>query len=87
MILRDPRILLLDEATSQIDLESERSIQNSLMEFHQGRTVILVTHRLGILSMADEIVVMENGRIADHGTHEELMSRCRFYQNLYAQPE
>ncbi len=87
VILRDPRILLLDEATSQIDLESERSIQNSLMEFHQGRTVILVTHRLGILSMADEIVVMENGRIADHGTHDELMSRCRFYQNLYAQPE
>ncbi len=87
VILRNPKILLLDEATSQIDLESERAIQNSLMEFHCGRTVILVTHRLGILSMADEIAVMENGRIADHGTHDELMKRCRFYQNLYANPE
>jgi len=83
VILRDPKFLLLDEATSQIDLESERAIQESLAEFHQGRTVVLVTHRLSILGLADEIVVMENGQITDHGTHEELMNRCGFYQRLY----
>ena len=83
VILRDPKILLLDEATSQIDLESERSIQESLSIFHQNRTVVIVTHRLGILALADEIVVMENGRIIDQGTHEELMDRCGFYRNLY----
>ncbi|MDO4629291.1 MAG: ABC transporter ATP-binding protein [Planctomycetia bacterium] len=83
VILRNPQILLLDEATSQIDIESERAIQESLAEFHQGRTVIIVTHRLGILTLADEIVVMENGQITDHGTHEELLARCEFYKNLY----
>ena len=83
VILRDPKILLLDEATSQIDLESERSIQESLSIFHKNRTVIIVTHRLGILSLADEIVVMENGQILDQGTHAELMERCGFYRNLY----
>ena len=84
VILRDPKFLLLDEATSQIDLESERAIQESLAEFHQGRTVVMVTHRLGILGIADEIIVMENGQITDHGTHEELMNRCKFYQRLFA---
>lgn len=83
VILRDPKILLLDEATSQIDLESERAIQESLSIFHKNRTVVIVTHRLGILALADEIVVMENGRIIDQGTHEELMDRCGFYRNLY----
>ncbi len=83
VILRNPQILLLDEATSQIDLESERSIQNALSEFHCGRTVIIVTHRLGILALADEIVVMENGRITDSGTHEELLNRSVFYRKLY----
>lgn len=82
VILRNPQILLLDEATSQIDVESERSIQDALSEFHIGRTVIIVTHRLGILELADEIVVMENGRITDCGTHTELMTRCAFYQKL-----
>ncbi len=83
VILRNPQILLLDEATSQIDVESERAIQEALAEFHQGRTVIIVTHRLGILSLADEIVVMENGQIIDCGTHEGLLARCEFYKNLY----
>ncbi len=84
VILRDPRILLLDEATSQIDLESEKSIQTALSEFHRGRTVVLVTHRLALLNIADEIIVMENGRIAARGTHAELLADCRFYRELYA---
>ncbi|MDO5113090.1 MAG: ABC transporter ATP-binding protein [Planctomycetia bacterium] len=83
VILRNPKILLLDEATSQIDLESERSIQEALAKFHRDRTMILVTHRLSILDLADEIVVMESGRITDRGTHEELLKRSPFYARLH----
>lgn len=83
VILRNPKILLLDEATSQIDLESERSIQDALAKFHRNRTMILVTHRLSILDLADEIIVMESGRITDRGTHEELLKRSPFYARLH----
>lgn len=83
VILRNPKILLLDEATSQIDLESERSIQEALAQFQRNRTMILVTHRLSILDLADEIVVMESGRITDCGTHEELLKRSPFYARLH----
>lgn len=83
VILRNPRILLLDEATSQIDLESEKSIQSALTEFHRGRTVVLVTHRLPLLTIADEILVMEEGRVSARGTHEELLTGCRFYREMY----
>lgn len=83
VILRDPRILLLDEATSQIDLESERCIQEALSDFRRSRTVIIVTHRLSLLSVADRILVMEAGKIVSQGMHEELLNDCRFYQQLY----
>ncbi len=82
-ILRDPSILILDEATSQIDLESERAIQDALQEFIRGRTVVLITHRLGALVLADRIVVMRDGRILDAGNHNELLARCDFYRRLY----
>jgi subfamily B ATP-binding cassette protein MsbA len=82
-ILRDPAILLLDEATSQVDLESERLIQKVLDEFVHDRTAVMITHRLGVLSLADRIVVMENGRIQDVGRHEELTARCPLYRRLY----
>ncbi len=81
-ILRDPTILILDEATNQIDLESERLIQQALEKFCRGRTTVMITHRLGALSLADRIVVMRGGRILDVGTHEELTARCPFYQRL-----
>lgn len=82
-ILRDPALLILDEATSQVDLNSEQIIQRVLERFKQGRTTIFITHRLGALSLADRIVVIQEGRLLDMGTHEELMERCEFYRHLH----
>ena len=77
-------ILILDEATSQIDLESEQLIHQALEEFARDRTVLMITHRLASLDLADRILVMEAGRVADFGTHEQLLSRCGLYQRLYS---
>jgi ATP-binding cassette subfamily B protein/subfamily B ATP-binding cassette protein MsbA len=82
-ILRDPSIMILDEATSQVDLESEQAIQKVLETFIRGRTTIIITHRLAILSLADRIVVMQDGKVEDVGRHEELVARCNLYQRLY----
>ncbi len=82
-ILRDPSLLILDEATSQIDLESEQIIQKVLARFTEGRTTVIVTHRLGLLALAARIVVMQDGRIVDVGSHEDLLQRCEFYHRLY----
>jgi ATP-binding cassette subfamily B protein/subfamily B ATP-binding cassette protein MsbA len=82
-ILRDPAIIILDEATSQIDLESEQAIHAALETFLQGRTSIVITHRLSILALADQIVVMQSGRIVDTGRHQELMTRCPLYRRLH----
>ena len=83
-ILRNPHLLILDEATSQIDPESELLIHQALTEFIQGRTTIMITHRLSTLDLADFIMVMGDGRIEDYGTHEELLARCPAYQRLRA---
>lgn len=80
--LRNPDILILDEATSQIDLESEKLIHQALERFLVDRTGIMITHRSTSLQMADRIVVVESGLIADVGQHDELITRNRFYQNL-----
>jgi ABC-type multidrug transport system fused ATPase/permease subunit len=82
-ILHNPAILVLDEATSQVDLESEQLIQRALEKFARGRTAVIITHRMGILAMADRIVVMEDGCILDVGSHEELLGRCGLYNRLY----
>ncbi len=82
-ILRDPEILILDEATSQIDIESEQQIHQALQEFVRGRTAIIITHRLSTLELADRILVLDKGRVADIGTHGELAGRCEIYRRLH----
>jgi ABC-type multidrug transport system fused ATPase/permease subunit len=80
--LRDPAVLLMDEATSQVDAESERQINEAIREFSQGRTVVTVAHRLSTVLAADWIVVMDQGRVVDRGTHAELMERCGVYRAI-----
>jgi ATP-binding cassette subfamily B protein/subfamily B ATP-binding cassette protein MsbA len=82
-MVRDPAILILDEATSQIDLESEQLIHQALEQFARHRIVIIITHRLATLALADRIVVMNSGKIEDVGSHEQLIGRCDLYRRLH----
>jgi ATP-binding cassette subfamily B protein len=81
-LIRDPRILILDEATSSVDTESEQEIQRSLAVLGRGRTTIVIAHRLSTLKNADCIYVMDDGRIAEHGSHEELLAAEGLYHRL-----
>ncbi len=82
-ILKNAPILILDEATSALDSESEASVQSALHNLMTGRTVFVIAHRLSTVRRADRIVVIENGAIADIGTHEDLMTKLGTYRRLY----
>ncbi len=81
-LLADPRILILDDATSSVDATTEVAIKEGLEEAMAGRTTFIIAHRLSTVSLADEIVVVDGGRIVDHGSHEELMAGCGFYREI-----
>ncbi|HEY1689284.1 MAG TPA: ABC transporter ATP-binding protein [Solirubrobacteraceae bacterium] len=81
-ILGNPRVLVLDDATSSVDASTEQSIKLALAEVMQGRTTFVIAHRLSTIALADEIVVLEHGRIAAEGTHEQLMEASELYREI-----
>lgn len=83
-LLTDPHILMLDDSTSAIDSATEDAIQRAIRRILQGRTTLLITHRLSQIRWADSILVMRQGQIIDQGSHEELLERCDTYRRIFA---
>ncbi len=86
-VLKNPPILILDEATSSLDTESERLVQDAINNMTQNRTSIVIAHRLSTIRHADEIIVLQKGKIVERGTHEQLMSQNGFYKKLVEMQE
>ncbi len=82
-LLKNAPVLILDEATSALDSESEALVQTALQNLMTGRTVFVIAHRLSTVRRADRILVLENGTIADQGSHDDLLSRLGTYRRLY----
>ncbi|MPM64326.1 putative ABC transporter ATP-binding protein [bioreactor metagenome] len=82
-MLRLPPVLILDEATSSIDTRTEQKVQSAFARLMEGRTSIVVAHRLSTIREADLILVMRNGGVIERGTHEELLRQGGFYSSLY----
>jgi ATP-binding cassette subfamily B protein len=83
VVLKDPRVLILDEATSHLDSESEALIQHALEHVMSGRTSLVIAHRLSTILSADQILVIDQGRLVQQGTHEELLAQGGLYRDLY----
>jgi len=84
VLLKDPEILILDEATSSLDTESERLVEEAFEELMQGRTTLIIAHRLSTVQRADRVLVLDRGRVVEQGTHAELLERGGLYARLYA---
>jgi ATP-binding cassette subfamily C protein len=82
--LRNPRVLVLDEATSALDTETERAVQDAFDSLAQGRTTITIAHRLSTVRHADQIVVLDHGRVVESGTHDELHAARGPYAALWS---
>ena len=82
-LLKDPPILILDEATSSLDTESEKYVQEAIDNLMKDRTVLVIAHRLSTIVNADRIIVLDNGKIVESGTHTELLDKSGIYKNLY----
>lgn len=82
-LVTDPKILVLDEATANVDTETENLIQEGLKKLRQGRTTLAIAHRLSTIADADQIIVLDKGRIVERGTHQELLDKKGYYYNLY----
>ena len=87
MVLSDPKIVILDEATSALDTATERELHLAMQQFLEGRTTLIVAHRLSAVRQADRALVFENGQIVEHGTHEQLMRSDGLYASLYRRQE
>ena len=83
-LLTDPRILILDDSTSAVDSATEDQIQRAIKRVLEGRTTLLITHRLSQIRRADKILVLHRSEIVDQGSHEELMQRCDLYRRIFA---
>jgi subfamily B ATP-binding cassette protein MsbA len=86
-VLKNPPILILDEATSSLDTESERLVQDAINNMMQNRTSIVIAHRLSTIRHADEIIVLQKGKIVERGNHEELIAQNGFYRKLVEMQE